>query len=84
MEDEDGKTVFITYLLRKNLERLKQLNMRGCDINYVCQHSGKTPLHWAVENNLSCKFIKFLLKNKANPHIEDKDGNDVCDKAKIN
>ena len=26
--------------------------------------------------------IKFLLKNKANPHIEDKRGMDCCDKAK--
>ena len=28
-------------------------------------------------------MIKFLLNNGANPHIEDKYGNDCCDKGKL-
>jgi hypothetical protein len=28
------------------------------------------------------KYLKFLLKNGANPHIEDFSGKDCCDKVK--
>ena len=52
--------------------------MRNADINFV-NINGKTPLHHAIENNLDEKTIKFLLNNGANPHIEDFEGNDVCD-----
>jgi len=41
-----------------------------------------TPLHAAIENGLNVKVVKFLLKCKANPHIEDIHGKDCCDKAK--
>ena len=58
--------------------------MRGCDVNYCGLNTGKTPMHWAIEHGLPCCYIKFLLKNKANPHIEDADGKDCCDKAKLN
>ena len=58
--------------------------MRGSNINHCSSKTGWSPLHWAVENNHSCKIIKFLLKNGGNPHIEDVNGLDVCDKAKKN
>ena len=48
--------------------------MRGCDVNHRSTKTGWTPLHWAIENQISYKFIKFLLKNGANPHIEDSTG----------
>ena len=57
--------------------------MRGCDVNNISPKTGKTPMHWAIEHSLPCQYIKFLLKNKANPHIEDSEGKDACDKAKL-
>ena len=56
--------------------------MRGCDINNCCRESGLTPLHWAIEKKLPSNIIKFLIKLGANPHIEDHNGKDACDKAK--
>ena len=56
--------------------------MRGCDINNCCKESGWTPLHWAIEKKLPTKVVKFLIKNGAYPHVEDANGQDVCDKAK--
>jgi ankyrin repeat protein len=45
--------------------------MRGSDLNHCSLKTGWTPIHWAIENNISAKIVKFLLKNGANPHIED-------------
>ena len=56
--------------------------MRGCNINHCSKITGFTPLRWAIQNKLPSKFIKFLLKNGANPHIEAADGYDACDVAK--
>lgn len=70
----------IIYLLKKNLERVKQLIMRGMDINH-CGNTGMTPLMWAIKHNLPSKIIKFMLKNGADPHIENFDGQDCCDLA---
>ena len=81
MEDENGKTILLIYLLRKDIDRMKQLLIRGVDINHACKAKKWTPLHWAIENKLSSKVIKFLLRNGANPHIEDDKGKDCCDKA---
>ena len=61
---------------------MKQLLQRGSDINHVSSKTGWTPLHWAIESKIESKFIKFLLKNGAEPHIEDVNGLDACDKAK--
>ena len=58
--------------------------MRGANINYVSKINGYTPLHFAIEANLSSKMINFLLKRGALLHIEDKNGIDCCDKAKKN
>ena len=55
--------------------------MRGADINFVSSEKGWTPLHWAIEERLSPKIIKFLLKSGAYPHAEDYNGIDCCDKA---
>jgi ankyrin repeat protein len=54
---------------------------RGSDINYV-NSKGLTPLHYAIEANLPSKMIKFLLKNGADMHIKDRNGQDACDKSK--
>lgn len=80
-EDDEGQTVLVIYLLRKDIDRMKQLIMRGCNINHTSRISKFTPLHWAVEAVLSTKIIKFLLQNGAEKHYEDKDGRDCCDKA---
>jgi hypothetical protein len=55
--------------------------MRGADINYV-NFKGKTSLHIAIENKMPKKLIKLLIKSGADPHYEDFDGNDVCDKVR--
>lgn len=76
-----GVTILNHYLMKQDLKRMKQILMRGANINYTTISTGKTALHLAVENNLPKKVIKFLLKRGADPHIEDKDRKDVCDKA---
>jgi len=55
--------------------------MRGADINHCNKITGLTPLHMAIEARINSKVIKFLLVNGANPHIEDYNGLDCCDKA---
>jgi ankyrin repeat protein len=82
LEDRStGFNVFSYYLLmRKDLDRMKQLLYRGADINYV-NYLGLTPLHQAIEKEMNSKIINFLLKNGANPHIEDFKGEDCCEKA---
>ena len=83
VEDQQGRTVLIIYLLKKNTERVKQLIMRGRNINH-CGKSGLTPMMWAIKDNVPSKVIKFLLKNGSDPHIENFDGEDCCDMAKKN
>lgn len=61
---------------------MKQLLMRNADVNYQSSKNGNTALHIAIEKLLPLKYVKFLLKNGANPHIEDHTGKDCCDKAK--
>jgi len=73
--------VFSIYLQKRDILRMKQLLMRGANINYCNKITGFTPLHQAIESKMNSKTIKFLLKYGANPHIEDKDGRDCCDKA---
>ena len=82
LEDETtGKNVFSIYLEKKDLHHMKQLLMRGSNINYQNKMTGLTPLHYAIENNYNSKMVKFMLTYGANPHHEDPDGNDCCDKA---
>ena len=42
--------------------------MRGTDINYIGEKKGFTPIHWAIEENLPSKIIKFLISNGADIH----------------
>ena len=81
LEGEDGENIFTKYLHKKDIERMGKLLKRGCDPNYVSTKFGYTPLHHAIEAKMASKFVKFLLKNGANPHIEDFQGIDCCDKA---
>lgn len=71
--------MFQIYMLRGDVVRMKALLMRGANINFQTLRDGQTPLHLALENNISEKIVKFLLKAGANPHIEDKYGRDCCD-----
>jgi len=79
--DQFGKNLFYIYLERNDFPRCKQLLKRGSDINFRIIDN-KTALHLAIENGLSEKTILFLLDLGANPHIEDKNRFDCCDKAK--
>lgn len=76
--DKSGKNVFVMYLMKEDLIRCKQLIMRGADVNFQ-NDDGKTPLHFAIENQLPDSIIKFLLKAGANPHIMNKHDQDCCD-----
>lgn len=58
--------------------------MRGSNINYTNKITGLTPLQIAIQNNMNSKVVKFLLREGANPHVEDKDGKDCCEKAQGN
>lgn len=81
---EDPKTtknVFLIYLERQDQERMQQVLTRHADINHVNRITKLTPLHVAIENRMKPSIIKFLLKLEANPHIEDFNGLDCCDKA---
>ena len=80
-DQQSGKNVFFIYLEKKDIIRMKQLLMRGADINYCNKKQGFTALHFAIENRFPVKVVRFLLKSKANPHIEDLNGQDCCDKA---
>ena len=79
---ETGRNVFFHYMLKQDLERMQQLIMRGADINFVNEINGYTPLHRAIEDNLDSKVIKFLIKQGAYLHSEDKNGFDCCDKVR--
>ena len=60
---------------------MKQLLMRGANINFVNPKNGWTPLHTAIEYNLSSKIIKFLISRGADTHALDFNGKDCCDKV---
>jgi ankyrin repeat protein len=62
------------------MARCKQLLKRGSKINYI-NTKNKTPLHIAIEKQLPSKMIQFLLSFGANPHIEDGNKLDCCDKG---
>jgi ankyrin repeat protein len=63
-EDDDGMTAFLIYLERADIERCKQLLMRGAHINYENKF-GVIPIHFAIDKRLPEKVVKFLLKHGA-------------------
>jgi ankyrin repeat protein len=64
------------------MDRIESLLVRGSNINNVSQKNNWNALHWAIENNIPSRFVKFLLKSGCNPHLMDINGKDCCDKAK--
>ena len=59
-----GNNVFTIYLKLRtppDILRMKQLLCRGADINF-CGLNKLTPLHTAINLQLSTKTIKFLIK----------------------
>ena len=69
-------------MLNQDIEHMNYVLSRGSNINHINFRTNLTPLHLAIEKRMRPSTIKFLLKNKANPHIEDKNGKDCCDKAR--
>ena len=74
--------MFEIYLKRNDIDCLKLLLIRGSNINYINKNTLLTPLHLAIEHRASKKIVNFMLRHNANPHIEDREGRDCCDKAK--
>lgn len=60
VEDKEGMTIMIQYLLKSKIEMVKKILIRGADVNYR-NKLGKTALHYAVESNLKETIIRFLL-----------------------
>jgi ankyrin repeat protein len=58
--------------------------MRGANINFIFPFNGFTPLHWAIEEGVNSKIVKFLLKNDAYEHAVDNNGLDCCEKSLLN
>lgn len=56
--------------------------MRGANVNYTTKKEGKTALHYVIERGMPNELVKWLIKAGANPHIEDHEGLDSCDRAK--
>ena len=61
IDDKTGFNVFRIYMVRGDIKRMKQLLMRGSDINFVNEVTGFTPLHKAIEDKLDIKIVKFLI-----------------------
>lgn len=51
-EDDNGHNIFMTYMLKEDLDHCQILLMRNADINYI-NKKGKTALHVAVESRAS-------------------------------
>ena len=60
---------------------MRQLVMRGCNINHMSSVRKETPLLYAIKKEYPVNLIRFLLSCGANPHIEGPDGKDACDIA---
>ena len=72
-------TILIHQLNNNQYTMATRLINRGSNKNYV-NSNGKTPLHFFIESKL-IQQCKYLLANKADPHIMDLTGMDVCDKV---
>ena len=81
IEDREGYTILIRYLLKNKISMVKRILIRGADINYQ-NRFGKTALHYAIEESMEESVIKFLLGRGANAHLEDAIGWDCCSKGK--
>lgn len=79
-EDDEGNNIFNMYLKKEDKLRCMQLLMRNADINHV-NKVGLTPLHVAIENNLSKGMVKFLLQAGADPKIKDINGKSCLEKV---
>ena len=78
-EDAEYLTVTVRVILKGKYKLADRLIKRGSNINYV-NRLGFTPLHLAIEVG-NTEAISYLLRNGADPHIEDLTGEDSCDKA---
>jgi ankyrin repeat protein len=61
-DEQTGLNIFLFYLMKQDLKRMKQILMRGANINYCSVSKGLTALHLAIEAKFPEKVIKFLLK----------------------
>ena len=71
MRDEDGATAYHLAAGSGQYQSLRML-MKFSDPNCI-DHLGRTPLHYACESNYAA-CVQILLKNKANPNIQDCNG----------
>ena len=82
VEDREGKTVLVRVLEAYKFELATKLIRRGADVNSV-NREGRTALTIAILQH-RVPIVEYLLKNQANPHIEDFQGRCSCDYAELN
>ena len=81
-DEETGLNIFVIFLLKEDLNRAQQLIMRGASCNFCFTKNGLTPLHILIERRSPPKIVKWLIKAGADPHQEDPNGLDCCDKVR--
>ncbi len=82
--DKNGVTPLHRAVRIRNPKAVKALLRKGADVNRTCKRTASTPLHRAVvhsgapstkgKNEETIEIIKILLRNGANPHIENRKG----------
>ena len=82
VEDRDGKTVLVRVLEAYNFELANKLIRRGANVNSV-NREGKTALSIFLLQHRT-PIVEYLIKNQADPHIEDFNGRDSCNYAELN
>ncbi|KTD05439.1 ankyrin repeat-containing protein H [Legionella gratiana] len=70
--DEYGFTPLIESAITRQIEIAEQLIVRKVDVNKA-DVTGRTPLHWAVDNN-DVAFARLLLNNGADPNAYTRNG----------
>jgi ankyrin repeat protein len=79
VEDNDGTTLIMKVLTSERFDLATKLLNRGSDINSF-NRDGQTALSYFIHQG-NYRVVDFLLKMKADPHVEDFNGHDSCDYA---
>lgn len=73
--DEFGYTPLIQTAITNSVSKAKLLIAAGADVNFT-DLTGRTPLHWASDNN-NYEFVKLLLEKRANPNVYTRAGQPI-------
>ena len=82
VKDTYGRTPLINAAFYGNMDLLKWLISEGADVN-ARDKKGYAALHFSVQENKS-DCVNLLLKSKADPNIQDENGNTPAAVAVLN